>query len=215
MKHGGTIDKYMGDGVMALFPADPAQSILAAFGIEKELSNWNTNRREKRLLEIRVGMGLHYGDVQVGIIGDDYRLNGTVISDAVNVAARLEDLTRNFGGGILLSAELLQHTTPPEGVYRELGTVYVRGRVQGVSVVQAFRKEDRFAPNRLEQEEFIRLQKALREGEWKEAKARCVRLLRHSPDDRTVRDIAHRIQRVTESLQGVKKIIEPYDWIKR
>ena len=105
--HGGTLDKYLGDGLMALFgaptttPEDASNALKAAVAMQRRLLGINTELRQEGLSEVGVGIGLHTGDVIVGYIGSERRSEYTAIGDAVNTASRLESNAR--GGQILIS----------------------------------------------------------------------------------------------------------------
>ncbi|HJU91558.1 MAG TPA: adenylate/guanylate cyclase domain-containing protein [Pyrinomonadaceae bacterium] len=105
--HGGTLDKYLGDGLMALFgaptatPDDASNALNAAVAMQRRLLGINRELRDEGLPEIGVGMGLHTGEAIVGYIGSDRRSEYTAIGDTVNTSSRLESNAR--GGEILLS----------------------------------------------------------------------------------------------------------------
>jgi len=105
--HGGTLDKYLGDGLMALFgaptatPDDASNALNAAVAMQRRLLGINTELRDEGFSEIGVGMGLHTGEVIVGYIGSDRRSEYTAIGDTVNTSSRLESNAR--GGEILIS----------------------------------------------------------------------------------------------------------------
>jgi len=105
--HGGTLDKYLGDGLMALFgaptttPEDASNALNAAVAMQRRLLGINTELRQEGLSEVGVGIGLHTGDVIVGYIGSERRSEYTAIGDAVNTASRLESNAK--GGQILIS----------------------------------------------------------------------------------------------------------------
>lgn len=99
----GFIDKYLGDGVMALFPKDTEDAITAAIEHLHSVHHYNTLRLEKNLRPIRIGIGIHTGMLMLGIVGEEERYDCTVISDAVNLAARIESLTKIYSASILIS----------------------------------------------------------------------------------------------------------------
>jgi adenylate cyclase len=105
--HGGTLDKYLGDGLMALFgaptttPEDASNALNAAVAMQRRLIGINQELRDEGLAEIGVGMGLHTGEVIVGYIGSERRSEYTAIGDTVNTSSRLESNAR--GGEILIS----------------------------------------------------------------------------------------------------------------
>ncbi len=105
--HGGTLDKYLGDGLMALFgaptttPQDAANAVNAAVAMQRRIIGINQELRAEGLAEIGVGIGLHTGEATVGYIGSERRSEYTAIGDVVNTASRLESNSR--GGEILIS----------------------------------------------------------------------------------------------------------------
>lgn len=107
-RHHGTLDKYLGDGLMATFgtpvttPLDATNAVSCARGMVTVIDRWNIERRRAGEPEIRVGIGVHYGSVVLGDIGAN-RLEFAVIGDAVNVAAKLEAMTRELQARIVLS----------------------------------------------------------------------------------------------------------------
>ena len=104
-KNNGFIDKYFGDGIIALFPQKPDDAIKSALGIRVELINYNKQRATYGYMPIKVGMGIHTGKLMLGTIGEEIRMDTTVISDTVNVASRLESLTKVKGKDLLFSKE--------------------------------------------------------------------------------------------------------------
>jgi len=111
--HGGTVDKYIGDAIMVHFgtpkPAadDPARALDCARDMIAEIGRWNAARAAAGEPAIGIGIGLHYGEVVVGNIGDARRLEYTVLGDTVNVASRLERLTREAGTALVASEALV------------------------------------------------------------------------------------------------------------
>jgi adenylate cyclase len=105
--HGGTLDKYLGDGLMALFgaptttPEDASNALNAAVAMQRRLLGINMELRQEGLSEVGVGIGLHTGEVTVGYIGSERRSEYTAIGDSVNTASRLESNAK--GGEILVS----------------------------------------------------------------------------------------------------------------
>lgn len=138
--HEGTIDKFIGDGVMAVFgiprPSrlDAANAVLAGLAVIEAIAHWNTERQHDGLPIVEIGAGAHYGDVVVGAIGDDNRLEYTVIGDAVNVAQRLERIAAETGEAFVASSDLLTAARREIslGKWRELSVRSVRGRSKPV-----------------------------------------------------------------------------------
>ncbi|MEO1106979.1 MAG: adenylate/guanylate cyclase domain-containing protein [Pseudomonadota bacterium] len=110
-RHNGTLDKYLGDGLMATFgtpvttPLDATNALGCARAMAEVIERWNLERRRAGEVEIHVGIGVHYGSVVLGDIGAN-RLEFAVIGDAVNVAAKLEAMTREFKADIVISDAL-------------------------------------------------------------------------------------------------------------
>jgi adenylate cyclase len=100
---GGFVDKYLGDGVMALFPGSPDDALKAALNIRKGLELFNLEREERNLQVIGIGIGINTGNLMLGTIGENMRMDSTVISDTVNTASRMETLTKELKCDILIS----------------------------------------------------------------------------------------------------------------
>lgn len=129
----GFVDKFIGDAVMGLFPHSPGDAAAAAVAIQHAVQRYT--RDEATGDSLSVGIGIHTGPTMLGTIGDVDRMEATVISDAVNVSARLESLTRWFGVGVLISETALSQIEDP-GPYepRLLGRVRVKGKRQPVAI---------------------------------------------------------------------------------
>lgn len=123
----GFIDKYIGDGIMALFPSHPDSALSAAIETQQVLQSYNARRAKENLFPIRLGCGLHTGNMILGVIGEAERIDGTVISDTVNTASRLESMTKTFGATIIISGEMLAQITRAHQ-HRFLGKVRVKGK---------------------------------------------------------------------------------------
>jgi len=143
----GTIDKYMGDAIMAFWGAplpdeDHAQNALeAAFLMQEKMIDVNKNLTERGLPNIAMCIGLNTGIMRVGNMGSEFRMAYTVIGDSVNLAARLEALTRNYGVGIMLGEATRKALK--ETLCIELDKVRVKGKEVPVSVYEplAFLKD--------------------------------------------------------------------------
>lgn len=141
-QHLGTIDKYMGDAVMAFWGApidDPAHAhhaVEAALNIQRDMVELRKRCVERSWPEIRVGIGLNTGIMNVGDMGSEFRMAYTVMGDAVNVGSRLEGLTKWYGVGIAVSETTAENA--PEYTYRELDRVRVKGRDTPLSIYEPF-----------------------------------------------------------------------------
>ncbi|NBO37949.1 adenylate/guanylate cyclase domain-containing protein [bacterium] len=137
--HGGFIDKYIGDAIMALFPDSPVKAARCAVDMQIALRSFNDKWLGLINQEIRIGVGIHYGPMVLGIVGYAERLSSTVMSDAVNLASRLESLTKQFQVDIIVSEDVLQHMTAQEsGEFntRMLDSVRVKGRNALVTIYE-------------------------------------------------------------------------------
>jgi len=140
----GIVDKYIGDAIMAIWGApekhedDALQSILSALEMTDALSKFNENQRKLGKCEFKIGVGINYGEVTVGNIGSERKMDYTVIGDAVNLASRMEGLTKTYHSEILISESLfeeMRQTAPNAGLfYRLLDTVAVKGKTKGVRI---------------------------------------------------------------------------------
>ena len=90
------IDKFMGDGVMALFKTSEKDAIIAAIEMHKSLNSYNQKSSINGQDPIKIGIGINTGKMMLGTLGETNRMEGSVISDAVNLASRLEGLTKNY-----------------------------------------------------------------------------------------------------------------------
>ncbi|MFW6295877.1 MAG: ATP-binding protein [Halothece sp.] len=137
--HNGFIDKYIGDAVMALFPQSPEEAIQAAIAMQQKVELYNRERMGTGYPFLDIGVGIHTGNLMLGTIGEEQRMESTVIADAVNLASRLEGLTKVYGADIVVSEEtLLTLTNPQSFCTRFLGRVQVKGKRQLVGVVEVY-----------------------------------------------------------------------------
>jgi|JI9StandDraft_2_1071091.scaffolds.fasta_scaffold05999_3 adenylate cyclase len=137
--HGGFIDKYIGDGIMALFPGSIENALDSAIAMQQEIRIYNQQRMNFQYDSIRVGIGIHTGPMILGTIGEEERMESTVISDAVNLASRIEGLTKTYGAYILISEFALQNLANTEKyTYRILDRVKVKGKSNTIAVYEIF-----------------------------------------------------------------------------
>lgn len=138
-QHRGIVDKYLGDGVMALFPKSADDAVCAAVAMQNSLASYNRHRAENGLDPIKIGTGIHTGSLMLGIIGEEQRFQGTVISDAVNLTSRLEGMTKMYGVSIIITTNVLINLENPEAYnYRFLDRVQVKGKTEALSVFDLF-----------------------------------------------------------------------------
>jgi two-component system sensor histidine kinase ChiS len=189
-QHGGFIDKYIGDAIMALFPRSADDALAAAVEMQRRLVLLNSEREALGEEPVYAGIGLHFGSVMLGIVGEEERLDGTVISDVVNTASRIEGLCKYLGAPLLVSEAILATCNEPDvSPHRYLGSVAVAGKRERLRIFEviaagtpqavALKVDSRAAFERgvaaLEQEDFVAAV-----GHFED-------VLRHDPSDEPAR----------------------------
>lgn len=136
-RNGGFIDKFIGDSVMALFPNEPDQAVQTVFEFEDFLEEFNKKLIKAKKPTIQIGTGIHTGNLILGTIGHDHRLETTVISDAVNTASRVEGLTKYYKANIIATEGTLSRLKNNDKYkYRFLDKVNVKGKSKTLSVYE-------------------------------------------------------------------------------
>lgn len=139
--NGGFIDKYLGDGFMALFPGDADHALNAALSMREQLIIFNEQHREL-YSPTRFGIGIHKGPLMLGTIGEAMRMDSTVISDTVNTASRLEELTKKHHADILVSVETIQKLAEPDRfTLAKIGSETVKGKRRAIEIYTLDAKE--------------------------------------------------------------------------
>ena len=137
--HHGFVDRYSGDAIMALFPQEAEDALRAAIATLKLLTALNTERKKKKEAPIQIGIGLHTGSLMLGIVGELERAQGDIFSDAVNLANRIEGLSKLYGVSIVVSEQTLTRLKDAEQYHRRfLGKVQVKGKDESVSVFEIY-----------------------------------------------------------------------------
>jgi adenylate cyclase len=206
---GGVVDKLMGDGIMAFWGAplpaeNPARdAINCAIGMIRELKN--LAERDSRFIDIHIGIGIATGDVIVGNFGGEKKFDYSVLGDTVNLASRLEGLTRQFKVNILVN----QQTYDEAGgdyVARQIGLVKVKGKDQLVPVVEiAGHKRDGVDPAHYQR--FSDALALLRQGQSPEADLRT--LQRERPDDHVIAMCLERLH--TTNGEAPREMVFEFD----
>ena len=133
--HGGFVNQYMGDGILAIFQDGVTPALEACIAMQDDIKKYNLLLEKKDQKPIRVGMGLHKGPLIMGIIGDETRRDATIISDAVNTAARIESTTKQYKYDILLSGEVEANLEAKGRFSLDLvGDILVKGRKEPVEI---------------------------------------------------------------------------------
>ena len=134
--HDGYIDKFLGDGIMALFNRSADDAISAAVKMQQDLLVYNNEAESKGAQTINIGIGVNTGTMMFGTLGEADRMEGSVISDAVNLAARLEMLTKLYQAKVLVSEDTCLKLTPGAFVLRMIDRVAVKGKSEAVKVFE-------------------------------------------------------------------------------
>jgi PAS domain S-box-containing protein len=138
-QHHGVIDKYIGDSIMALFPRNADDAVRAAIDMLKRLAEYNMTRGRTNRPILRIGIGLNTGILMLGTVGGKNRMDGTVISDAVNLASRVEGLTKTYGTALLITEETYMKLSDPlQYNIRVIDAVKVSGKSEEVTVYEIF-----------------------------------------------------------------------------
>lgn len=137
--HEGFIDKYIGDAIMALFDTDHSDNALqAALEMQRSLQEFNQQQTKNHQPHIQIGIGVHRGEVIMGTVGFTSRIESTVIGDAVNVAARIESLTRQYNCGIITTNAVVNDLLQPENFSLKLidEAVKVKGKGEAIAIYE-------------------------------------------------------------------------------
>lgn len=140
--HYGLIVKFLGDGMMAVFPDGADDAVAAGVAKHKRVQEYNEHREQKGYFPLNVGIGIHVGHMMLGMVGEESRMQGDAFSDNVNLTARLEGLTKFYGVSLLISEQTLQHLSNPEKYQiRFLDRAIVKGRNEPIAVYEVLDAE--------------------------------------------------------------------------
>lgn len=197
----GILDKFIGDAVMALFgvpfPAedDAERAVRAALGMQQRLAQLNQQRAARGEAALHIGIGLCSGELVAGNVGSPKRMDYTVIGDTVNLSARLESATKDYGVAVLLAdstARALPHPQP----LRELDRLRVKGKREAATIHQLMLPEERLDAQQLQR--FQAARAAYTEGRWAEAEAGFAAVLDERPEDGPSLTFQRRCRRLAE-----------------
>ncbi|MEP0980517.1 response regulator [Leptolyngbya sp. AS-A5] len=206
--HYGIIVKFLGDGMMAVFPEGADDAVAAGVAKQLRVQEYNVERMARGDLPVQVGIGIHVGHMMLGMVGETNRIQGDAFSDTVNLTSRLEGLTKYYGVSMLISGQTLEYLSNP-GQYqiRFLDRAIVKGRNEPITVYEildAETEENRML-KRQTQPIFDQGIECYREAKFDQAKRHFEEVLKANPNDYTAQLY---VDRVTELLdRGV-----PKDW---
>jgi adenylate cyclase len=154
-KNKGTIDKYVGDLIMAFWGAplkddDHAyHAIESAVSMQEKLNELSVTLKDQNWPDIKLGIGINSGSMSVGDMGSQYRRNYTVLGDNVNLASRIESLTKFYGANIMIGESTFQGQD--KFIFRRLDKVRVKGKSRGINIYEVLGRISQLTPE-LEQE---------------------------------------------------------------
>ena len=205
----GTIDKYIGDAIMAFWGAPLSSDkhardgVLTALSMQSVLAELNPELEARGWPAVKIGVGVNSGKMSVGNMGSQFRMAYTVMGDAVNLASRLEGLTKQYGVGVLAGEETRAEC--PEISFVQVDTVRVKGKVRPVDIFEPLGLTAELAPERLQEAEAF--EAALRDYKAKNwAAARAKLLALKAKNDRKLYGI------YLERLDHFQENPPPEDW---
>ena len=185
-KYNGTLDKYIGDAIVAFWGAPvedeehARHGVMAALDMQAALGELNASFAMRGWPPVAIGIGLNSGNMTVGDMGSSIRLAYTVMGDAVNLGARLEAKTKEYGVGIMVGEATRQAV--PEVVFRELDRVTVKGKNQAVTIYEPVCEAGRLTPAlQVELDNWAAMLQAYRSRDWDWADALLCDLLQTRP----------------------------------
>jgi len=198
----GLIDKYTGPGFLALFPNKADQAVQAAIQLRNRLIEYNDGRRRAGYLPIDIGIGIHKGPLMLGVIGEEQRMAGTVISDNVNVASFLQLLTGKLACAIIITEETLKAMdTAHRYQYRCLGRIRSEGRDEALLLYDVFEGENEsIRVLKLESRELFEEGIALfRDNNFYDARSKFIEVIKRNRQDEIARIYFYRCEEYEKS----------------
>ncbi|MCB1179563.1 MAG: bacteriohemerythrin [Leptospiraceae bacterium] len=214
-KNGGFIDKFIGDAILAVFPKSVDDAVQTGIDLIHMLRNYNLNELSEKNYKIKVNIGINSGEMMIGVIGNDNRMECTVISDTVNTAARLEEIGKEYGTYITISNYAIANLEEFERFhFRFLDRLKVRGKEILVPIYEVF---DCDRPEVIEKKIDTKLifeQGVLHyiQKEYNKSFDKFVEVLKINPDDKAALFYLHRAAHYmtygfSETLLQTEKLI--------
>ncbi|TGK22309.1 guanylate cyclase [Leptospira fluminis] len=201
-RHNGFIDKFIGDAIMALFEKSVLDAVAAGVEMQRYMKEYNAHRHNQGYIPIQIGVGIHSGSLMLGTIGAEERLEGTVISDTVNLASRIESLTKIYGSRIAVSESTVEAVKDSGKFhFRFLDRVKVKGKQKPVSVYEIIDgDEEEFQDLKLKtKSDYESAVKCFYANSYAEAKDFFDRVIKVYPDDKAAQLYLKRLYSVTHS----------------
>jgi class 3 adenylate cyclase len=204
----GFIDKYIGDSIMALFSKDADDALIATLEMRRVLVDFNEVREAEGKAPIEFGTGIHTGNLMLGIVGGYGRMDGTVVSDAVNLASRLEGITKHYGAAAIISEDtLIKLKNPNLFNYRLLDIAKVKGKKKAVYIFELIDAENEPARSKKTETKpyFVKAVEYYKQQQFEEALNLFEEVLKIHPTDKAAHVYLKRCQNILKD--GV-----PDDW---
>jgi adenylate cyclase len=210
-KTNGTLDKYIGDAVMAFWgapfeePGHAAKACNAALEMMKRVRELQTQWTAQGKPRLEIGIGLNTGVASVGNMGSSLRYGYTALGDAVNLSSRLEGLNKDYGTHIIVNETTYQAAKDDGFIFRELDLMRVKGKLQPVTIYQLLGRKTDFEEDgsaesvRLQVEKFTRARELFRDRQWEAAKSAFQNILDEWPQDGPARVYLERCQEYSTS----------------
>lgn len=195
-EHGGFISRYTGDAIMGLFPSGAEAATRAAIASIERLEGYNLERVDKGRECLRIGIGLHCGSTRLGVVGEVQRRQGEVFSDAINLASRIEELTKRYATPVILSADALAgQSGGVSGLStRWLDRITVRGRSQRLDIYELLDPLPDAALRAASREAFEAAVQAQLDGRTEQARELLRQVLATNPADRPAQALLERLR---------------------
>lgn len=204
----GFIDKYIGDSIMALFSKDADDALIATLEMRRVLVDFNEVREAEGKAPIEFGTGIHTGNLMLGIVGGYGRMDGTVVSDAVNLASRLEGITKYYGAAAIISEDtLIKLKNPNLFNYRLLDIAKVKGKKKAVYIFELIDAENEPARSKKTETKpyFVKAVEYYKQQQFEDALNLFEEVLKIHPTDKAAHVYLKRCQNILKD--GV-----PEDW---
>lgn len=208
---GGFINQYLGDGIMALFPRGPDAAVDAAVGMARALEQLNGERAAAGEAPLKIGVGIHTGELMIGTIGGTGQLDSGVVGDVVNTAARLEGITKMYAATVLISGPTMLGLEHPERhALRPLDAVRAKGKSEPMALIEVVDADPRALraqkiASRAQLEQALAL---YRKGRFAEAAVAFEAIVAACPEDGAARAFAQRCRSFLD-----KPPDEPWDGV--
>ncbi len=209
MVNHGFVDKFIGDAVMAIFDRteqssnDARNALNAGVGMLQVLGTMNQKRKRQGQIPISIGIGIHTGPVVFGTLGFEERMDSTVLGDAVNLASRLESLTKHYGASLLFSDQTFEALGDEKEnlLIRKIDTVMVKGRKQPVTIYELFNSDspDVQSAKKMVMQSLEEPLSLYRQKKWMEAEQLFTDLARNQPLDSLPTIYVERCQNLLEN----------------